>query len=234
MGGAARGPHRGRAGRGGWRSRAPNQGAMRLPGLDPGLGASLLSECRPSGERAVLRVGAAGRVSGDHVIIDGYNVLYAHPFYGPLARTDLDAARSRLVADLAGFAQGGPRTVVVFDGGGNPASDGTPHHLGSLTVIFSPAGTTADTVIEGLAARFRERGDRAVVVTSDSATRDTVLSGTVSVLSSSRFVRDLADDAADGIETVRPRGSGMPLARRIAPDVSEALARWSRGAAPAH
>lgn len=171
-------------------------------------------------------------MSGDHVIIDGYNVLYAHPFYGPLARTDLDAARSRLVADLAGFAQGGPRTVVVFDGGGNPASDGTPHHLGSLTVIFSPAGTTADTVIEALAVRSREREERALIVTSDEATRQTVLSGTVSVLSSDQFVRDLETEVAARDVAGRRAGTRHPVSKRIAPDVSEALARWARGSGP--
>jgi hypothetical protein len=135
------------------------------------------------------------------------------------------------VADLAGLAQGGPRIVVVFDGGGNPASDGAPHHLGSLSIIFSPAGVTADTVVEALALRSRDRGERAVVVTSDAATRDTVRSGTISVQSSDRFAVDLMTDSASRAE-LGTSGRRVPVARRIPPEVSATLSRWARGRAP--
>lgn len=170
-------------------------------------------------------------MSGQHVIIDGYNLLHAHPSYAPGPGADLDALRARLVADLAGFAQGGPRTIVVFDGGGNTASDGAPHHLGALTIIFSPYGMTADATIEALAQRFRERGERVLVVTSDNATRQTVLTGTVSVLSSAEFAADLVVES----ESVTAAGRGarrLAVAERISPDVSATLARWARGAAP--
>lgn len=170
-------------------------------------------------------------MSRERVIIDGYNLLHAHPAYAPSPDADLESLRARLVADLAGFAQGGPRTIVVFDGGGNPASDGAPHHLGALTIIFSPYGLTADDTIEGLAHRFRERGERVLVVTSDTATRQTVLTGTVSVLSSAEFAADLMAEA----ESVREAGRGgqrMTVAERIDPDVSATLSKWARGAAP--
>lgn len=167
-----------------------------------------------------------------HYIIDGYNVLHAHPVHGPALRTDIDTARAHLVADLAGFAEGGPRTVVVFDAGGNPSSDGSPHHLGALTVIFSAAGISADTVIEGLAHRFRERGEQAVVVTSDAATRNTVAAGTVSVVSSERFVADLVSGQPVGRATIEPGGRRVPVSRRIDEGVANVLARWARGTAP--
>jgi len=177
-------------------------------------------------------MGEAGRVTRGHYIIDGYNVLHAHPLYGPALRSDMDAARARLVADLAGFAQGGPRTIVVFDGGGNPESDGAPHHLGALTVIFSAAATSADTVIEGLAQRFRERGEPVVVVTSDAATRDTVRSGTVAVTPSAQFVADLISERSAGDEMGASGSRRVPVSSRIDVGVSQALARWARGSAP--
>lgn len=179
-------------------------------------------------------MGQAWSVSRELFIIDGYNVLHAHPVHGPALRTDIDTARAHLVADLAGFAEGGPRAVVVFDGGGNPASDGSPHHLGALTVIFSAAGTSADTVIEGLAHRFRERGEHAVVVTSDVATRNTVAAGTISVVSSERFVADLMSGQSGGRATMEPGGRRVPVSRRIDEDVADVLARWARGAAPSN
>lgn len=168
----------------------------------------------------------------DRVVIDGYNVLHAHPWYADLAHDDLETARARLVSDLAGHAQGAGHTVVVFDGGANPLSDGAPHHIGQLTVIFSPAGYSADSVIEGLAARARERGERLTVVTSDGATRSVVRSGEVSVLSASAFIDDLigAPREASSPESGSRR---VGVAERIAPDVRDVLASWAReGADP--
>lgn len=171
-------------------------------------------------------------MSRDRVIVDGYNLLHAHPVYASRVKADLDGARAHLVADLAGYATGGPRTIVVFDGGGNPASDGTPHHLGQLTVIFSPAGTSADTVVEGLAARFRERGEGALVVTSDVATRETVRSGSVSVLSSDAFAADLVEEASERAGEGRRDGTRVSVSQRIAPEVRGVLLRWAQGSAP--
>lgn len=170
-------------------------------------------------------------MSRGHLIIDGYNVLHAHPRYGKLIPHDIDAARASLVADLAGYAQGGPRTIVVFDGAGNPASDGAPHHLGALTVIFSATAISADAVVESLAQRFRERGESATVVTSDNATRDAVRSGSISVLSAEHFVETLTAENLERVEASK-QGRRTPVAERIDPNVSEVLARWARGAIP--
>jgi len=140
---------------------------------------------------------------------------------------DLETARARLVADLAGYAQGRGHVSVVFDGGGNPLSDGAPHHIGQLTVIFSPAGHSADTVIEGLAARSRERSERVTVVTSDSATRAVVRAGEVSVLSAAAFVDDLIGGAGEASEAV-PTSRRVVLAERVGSDVRDVLSRWAR------
>ena len=163
--------------------------------------------------------------------MDGYNVLHAHPVYGPLAARDLDSARARLVADLTGYAAAGSQTTVVFDGGGNPASDGAPHHIGPLVVLFSPAGATADTVIEALAHRSRARGEDVLVVTSDAATRQTVRSGTVAVRSSQSFVAELTE-TLDEIRPAGKDGKRTTVAQRIDPTVSAVLARWARGGRP--
>lgn len=168
----------------------------------------------------------------DRLIVDGNNVLHAHPAYRRLLDDDFESARARFVSDLGGHAHAGLRIVVVFDGGGAPGSDGTPHHLGPLTIIFSPSGTDADTVIEGLAARSRSRGESAVVVTSDSATRNAVASGSVTVRSSQGFVDDMIAEAADR-DGHRSSGVGrVTLGARVESGVAEALARWARGDAP--
>lgn len=167
------------------------------------------------------------------LIVDGYNVLHEHPAYAALAERDFDSARAHLVSDLAGLAQGGPRVVVVFDGGGNPDSDGTPHHLGSLTIVFSRSGESADTLIESLAARSRERGEDAVVITSDAETRQAVLGGCISVLSAANFLDVLGDDAFDRSEAGRVGARRVPVDERIDADVRQVLAAWARGRPPA-
>lgn len=165
------------------------------------------------------------------LIIDGYNVMHAHPEYGSLARHDMDSARARLVSDLTALASATDRVTVVFDGGGNPHSDGAPHHIGGLTVLFSPAGVTADTVIEALAQRARERDEDVMVVTSDRATRDVVRAGSISIRSAASFVDDLRQAREAGASAT---GSArrIPLSERIDPSVSAVLARWARGQRP--
>lgn len=166
------------------------------------------------------------------LIIDGNNVLHAHPVYGPMLVDDFEAARARFVSELAGFAHGGVRIVLVFDGGGSGASDGAPHHIGPLTVIFSPTGSSADTIIEALAARSRSRGEHAVVVTSDIETRNAVSSGTVSVRSTSAFLEEMAAEAAERDESRSAGGRRVAVADRLDDRVASALARWARGHAP--
>jgi len=168
-------------------------------------------------------------VSREHYLIDGYNLLHAHPTLSIHLERDIDTARTQLVAELAGFAQGGPRTIVVFDGAGNPASDGAPHHIGALTVIFSAASTSADAVIEGLARRFRERGETVVVVTSDAATRDTVQTGSVTVRDAAAFAAELLAGIAEQQREGSHQSRRVPLGERIDERVSARLARWARG-----
>jgi predicted RNA-binding protein with PIN domain len=130
------------------------------------------------------------------LIIDGYNLLLSTPRYSAAADADLDSARERLIADLGARAADGQQVTVVFDGAGNPFSDGEPHQVGGVSVIFSAAGSDADSVIEALAAAAREAGEEAEVVTSDGATRWTSLGGPVVVTRASAFARELVDDEA--------------------------------------
>jgi predicted RNA-binding protein with PIN domain len=78
------------------------------------------------------------------LIVDGYNVIRRTPPYRQIAENDFDAARSALVSDVAAFAHGEWNATVVFDGHGNPHSDGLPHEVSGVTVVFSPFGVDAD------------------------------------------------------------------------------------------
>lgn len=171
-------------------------------------------------------------MNAPRLIVDGYNVIHHDARYRAMADVDLDAARTRLVEDVAAFATGESRAVVVFDGAGNPMSDGTPHHVAGVSVIFSPSGESADSVVEGLARRSRERGERVTVVTSDAATQFTVFAGEVSRMSSAEFLGTLAETGSEWEEHA-PAGSVKGRVEdRIDGDVRATLSRWARGDTP--
>jgi predicted RNA-binding protein with PIN domain len=141
-----------------------------------------------------------------HLIVDGYNLLMGSPRYAADTARDIDAARERLIADLGARATAGERITVVFDGASNPVSDGEPRSIAGVSVVFSPSGTDADSVIEALASQAREAGESTVIVTSDAATRWTSSGGSVTVMRAGVFARDLDDDEREWRE--RRTGSG--------------------------
>lgn len=142
------------------------------------------------------------------LIVDGYNLLHGTPRYAKVVERDIDAARDRLIADLGARAAEGEDVTVVFDGAGNPMSDGQPRLVGGVTVVFSPHGVDADSIIEGLAAEARRSGDEATVVTSDGATRWTAVGGPVVVSRSAGFAAELELDEAAWKEHAKGRAAG--------------------------
>lgn len=163
------------------------------------------------------------------LIVDGYNVIRQTPPYSHLAEADLDSARVALVSDVAAFAQGEYAATVVFDGHNNPHSNGLPHQVAGITVVFSRYGLEADSVIEGLARAARERGDEAVVVTSDAQTQWTVMGGGVGRMSSAEFSGELRDGDAQWREHAPAGSMRSRIEQRIDPVTAETLARWARG-----
>jgi predicted RNA-binding protein with PIN domain len=165
----------------------------------------------------------------ERLIVDGYNLIFSDAEYARAAVGDLDGARARLVEDVAAYCRGEARGTVVFDGGGNPESDGSMHHIAGVAVVFSRAGETADSVIESLARRTRERGESAIVVTSDAATQFAVMGGGITRRSSVEFGAVLRAGVRDWRSDAPVEGRKGALQERIAPDVRDALSRWARG-----
>ena len=159
------------------------------------------------------------------LIVDGYNLLHSVPRYAAETARDIDAARERLIADLGARAAEGQHVTVVFDGGGNPSSDGDPRPVGGVSVIFSPAGTDADGVIEALASEARAAGDETEIVTSDGATRSTSMGGAVTVTRSSTFALELESDEREWRERHEAPRDRRTVADRIDDDVRHRLDR---------
>lgn len=99
----------------------------------------------------------------DHLIVDGYNVLYAwarRPGTPPIP-----VARETLLRDLElAAATRGVRCTVVFDG--QPIEDVAHASSAHLEVLFAGPRQSADTVIERIVCQKKERGGL-VVVTDD-------------------------------------------------------------------
>ncbi len=163
------------------------------------------------------------------LLVDGYNVIRATPPYRDLAVDDLDAARTALISDVAAYAMSEWRATVVFDGGGNIHSDGRGHDVAGITVIFSPYGVEADTVVESMARAARDRGDRVEVVTSDAQTQWAVLGGSVARRSSAEFSAELRGGESEWREHSPSGERRSRVEDRIDPVVREQLARWARG-----
>jgi predicted RNA-binding protein with PIN domain len=164
------------------------------------------------------------------LIVDGYNVLHAAERYRALLQEDIEAARAALVADVAAYAASASRSAtVVFDGGGNPKSSGAPHHIAGLVVLFSPFGTDADTLIEGLARRSRDRGESAIVVTSDAATQWTVMGEGVTRMSAAEFTSALDVDRESWLEHTPSGSRKVTLDARLDAEVRDRLSQWARG-----
>jgi predicted RNA-binding protein with PIN domain len=132
------------------------------------------------------------------LIIDGYNVLHLVSELKKLLNSDIELARHRLIRMIEGSAVRMARqTTVVFDGkeAGQDAALTSKH----LEIYYSPGKHTADTIIERLVARFPTPG-KILVVTSDRAEANAVLSDGAQVMSSQEFIDQCAINARKPIQ----------------------------------
>lgn len=109
-----------------------------------------------------------------HLLIDGSNVLQAWPDTRAMARRDREAAKAlllRRVAVLHDFA--GWRVTVVFDGRGENLSVEAIGDAADFACLHTPAGATADDVIEQLVGRALVPA-ACLVATADQPERATV------------------------------------------------------------
>jgi len=132
-----------------------------------------------------------------HLIVDGYNVIHAHPELVRLADADMDLARARLIELMAEYARAEEvRVTVVFDGAHSHNPEVGAERVLDIDVLFSARGQSADTLIESLALSAAAPRD-ITVATSDRATQEAVFSRGVSRMSSRELVVRLAQGEED-------------------------------------
>lgn len=126
--------------------------------------------------RFATRIPTEAPMSTGHIIVDGYNVIHAWPDLRALLRRSTDAAAARLLDALRILHDfEGQSLTLVFDGKGACLTIEQTDGLETLTVVHSPGGVTADTVIERLLARAPVI-DGWVVATGDGAVAQTATS----------------------------------------------------------
>lgn len=168
------------------------------------------------------------------MIVDGYNVIRADARYSSLIDEDPQItdvymrAREALIADVAAAAQRTYDATIVFDGGGNPYSDGKDYQVAGVRVMFSPHRKEADELIEKLATSAREAGREVLVVTSDAATQWTVFGDGVTRQSSRMFVDEVSTMNMHLEEDARVYQKAT-VQDRLSPEVREKLRRLARG-----
>ena len=123
----------------------------------------------------------------EHIIVDGYNLIFAWDELKALARDRLDLARERLMDILSGYAGfTGAKLVLVFDGFRTPGNPGSRTEYHNISVAFTRDGETADAYIERIVDEIGK--NYAVrVVTSDNLIRLSALRSGVLRCSSGEF-----------------------------------------------
>ncbi|MDR3136379.1 MAG: NYN domain-containing protein [Coriobacteriales bacterium] len=173
------------------------------------------------------------------LLVDGYNVLRSGPLYRSLAQDAPDygsdifnAAREALLNDVASFASRDFAATVVFDAANNPHSRGQLQHFGSVCYLFSPCGTSADTVIEALAHAAVQEGREVVVVSSDATLQWTVFGKRVTRMSAVDFCKEVVSLRALNQKSGAPvlnTSAKNTLSSLLDAQTREALEKLARG-----
>jgi uncharacterized protein len=135
-----------------------------------------------------------------HLLVDGANVMHAWPELRPLLAHDRDAARARLTQALSAIHDAeAVRVTIVFDGRGDALAVERPSGQATFSQLYTPAGVTADDVIERLVGQAADPRS-CFVATNDRAERQTIAALGAAALS--------ADDLAAWVERATQRQSG--------------------------
>ena len=131
------------------------------------------------------------------ILVDGYSLLHAWPDLAPGRARHSAAARDELVQQLTQYQDAvGTPVTIFFDGSGAPPNVTKQDTHGTVEVLFSGAGQTADDLIERAAHRFQAYG-QIMAVTDDNAERETVIAVGGHACSCENFIRMIEGEMAD-------------------------------------
>lgn len=139
-------------------------------------------------------------------IIDGYNFIRTSRRFSELEAEHGAKGRRAALLWLAEFQERtGERVCVVFDAYSRLENVMKEENLHGVQILASRGGYTAD---EEIIAMARERGQAAVVVSSDRVIMEAAIKAGASILKSEEFEREVAkilEEEAPDEETLRSR-----------------------------
>lgn len=120
-----------------------------------------------------------------HLLIDGYNIIHAWPELKKSLKTlGLETTRSQLVDQVRVIHDIEKiRLTIVFDGKGSDIEIERPTPEKTFSLLFSPSGVTADTVIIQL-ANSAKKGQEIIIASDDSIIRISGSSSGATIISS--------------------------------------------------
>ena len=149
-----------------------------------------------------------------YVIIDGYNVIFAWDELKDLAKTNLEAARDRLMDILCNYSAFTKcETILVFDAYKVPSNSGKKFNYNNIRVVFTKEGELGDNYIEKLISDIG-KNDNVRVVTSDNLIQLSAVRFGVVRVSAKEFQREITavekniDDLLFKINKPRPQKIG--------------------------
>ncbi len=104
----------------------------------------------------------------EYLLVDGYNIIFAWEELGSLAKTDLNAARGKLMDILCNF-QGYRKmhVILVFDAYRVKGSPGSVERYHNIDVVYTKEAETADQYIEKVTHEMSRKNHHVRVATSD-------------------------------------------------------------------
>ena len=150
-----------------------------------------------------------------HLIIDGYNLLYAGRLISQMNASELQRERDRLIALLSDYRKRKEGNItVVFDGWQTGWSSEQKEFKKGVEIVFSPLGERADDVIKRM---VRDKGSGAVVVTSDRDISRFAERMAVAVIPSEQFLGRLDVSAKGDEKDVEPEDDEERSLKRKGP-----------------
>ena len=129
------------------------------------------------------------------LIVDGYNVIFAWESLSELAKTNLDAAKDKLISLLSNY-QGitGVKTLLVFDGYKVKGNHGSTTVQEDIKIVHTKENQTADQFIE--AYTHKNEGQYQMTVATSDGLIQTITRGAGCQIISSRELYSAMEAAA--------------------------------------
>lgn len=104
----------------------------------------------------------------EYLLVDGYNIIFAWEELSSLARSDLNAARCRLMDILCNYqALCKMHLILVFDAYRVKGNPGSVERYHNIDVVYTKEAETADQYIEKVTHEMSRKNHRVRVATSD-------------------------------------------------------------------